>query len=406
MNTTRSMDAVIAGGGIAGLCCAALLARAGARVTVLEPALDGQPPDGPMALRNYAITPASQAVLASLAVWDDMRAERIAPFHAIEVWDRDSSGRTRFDPPYGAAAMGWIVEHQNLLAALTRALSRASVTIIAERLVALEPGPPAMLRLDNDRQLSADLVVAADGAQSALRDLLGIAFARQDYGQRAVVANVRSTQAHGGIARQRFLGGGPLAFLPLPQARDCSIVWSCPDALAVQLEGLDDARFAARLAEAFEQAPGSLELLSERAWYPLERARAGAFVCGSVALVGDAAHVIHPLAGQGLNLGLMDAAALAECVAAPAGRTAWPRQRDLRRYERWRKSEACALGTMTHALQRVFALDAEPLRVARGLGMQIADRASMLNHWLAGHAMGTRGDLPQICTRHTASQPD
>ncbi len=397
MSPTQAFDAVVVGGGVAGLAAAALLARSQARVCVLTPELGAAPPAGPFELRNYAITPASRRVLQAAGAWDMLAGERLGAFDAIEVWDAGSSGAVSFAPPAAhEGPMGWIVEHRNLVTALAGAARGAGVTIMEQSLAGLEIGQPSTLRLADGGTLSARLVIGADGRESFVRQAVGLGFERTPYDHRAIVANVVTSVPHGRIARQRFLASGPLAFLPLPDARACSIVWSCTPELAAEIEAADDAAFMQRLAEAFDRRLGDIRDTSPRLAFALERAQATEWTHGNCVLLGDAAHVVHPLAGQGLNLGLMDVAALVECVGAPGSERQWPAPAALRRYERWRKSEAQELLAMTDALKRVFAHDALPWRGLRGLGMRLTDSVAPIKTWLAARAMGERGDLPRL----------
>ena len=394
MKDHPSYDVAVVGGGIVGLTTAALFARVGARVCLIEPALDRRPPDGPLALRNYAITPGVRRVLEAVGAWSALAANRIGEFAALEVWDARSSGRIGFAPPATySGAMGWIVEHQNLVGALSSALANCVVT--ASAVTALENGSPARLSLADGRELQARLVIGADGTDSLVRDAAAIGFKRERYPQRAWVANVVTTLPHGAVARQRFLTTGPLAFLPLPDAYQSAIVWSCTEALYAELEPLDEAQFASRLGSAFEHRLGDIKAVSARVSFALERARAEAWYRGSCVLVGDAAHVVHPLAGQGLNLGLMDAAALCECLAPLRQDRTWPQQRALRRYERWRKSEALRLTLATDGLQQLFSRDERAIRTLRGFGMRVIDAMPPLTRWFSEQAMGLSGDVPR-----------
>ncbi len=393
---SEHFDVLVAGAGVTGLTSAALFARAGARVGLVAALSDSEPPQGDIALRTVAITPASARVLAAAGAWQHVDMTRVGPFTAMEVWDAGSAGRLAFAPDaLHTGPMGWIVEYQNLVAALHRALARLPVTRIAHQVHTLERGADAAVVLDDGGRLDGRLLIAADGADSRLRTAAGITWEHHAYGQRAIVANVLTREAHGAVARQRFLPSGPLAFLPLADARASSIVWSCNDELATALEQMHDAAFAAALGEAFEHRLGAVETVSPRAVFPLARARAEALVAGRLVLVGDSAHLVHPLAGQGLNLGLLDVAALAECVGeVTPGR--WPHPAALRRYERWRKSEALAMTLVTDGLERLFAREERPLRWLRGAGLALTARLPGAASWLCERAMGERGDLPRI----------
>ena len=397
-------DVVIAGGGAVGLASAALLNDAGYSVCVLEPRLARTFPSGPTELRTFALTPAVRRLLELARAWGELDHTRIGRFDAMDVWDACSSGHLRFEPPPGhRGAMGYIVEQQNLVAALAASLAtRPGVSLQSQSLQTLEAGQPATVVSDAGTRLRARLVIGADGAGSRVREALAIEHAREPYGQSAVVCNVRLDTPHGQVARQRFLPTGPLAALPLAGPRDCAIVWSLHDVEAATTMTLDDEAFAAALGAAFEQRLGAVLEVGARAAFPLSRARAARMVHGNCVLLGDAAHLMHPLAGQGLNLGLMDVATLVECLGAP-GATPWPPAAALRRFERWRKSETLAMLAVVDGLHHLFQRQEAPVRRLRGLGMQLTDRFAPLKHLLIGHAMGTAGDVPALLRAPSAA---
>jgi 2-octaprenylphenol hydroxylase len=367
-------------------------------VCVLEPQRDATPPRGEMGVRTYALTPAARAVLEHIGAWQRLDRTRLGHFTRMEVWDARSRGRIHFDPPPAQRGpMGWIVEHQNLTAAL--AAAAATMPGLEWRPTAfagVEGDGPLTITCGDGARLQAWLLVGADGAGSQVRAAAGIPVTRSPYGQRALACNVVTQRPHGNVARQRFLPTGPLAFLPLPDPYASAIVWSCDDALANELTAAGDEAFAATLAEAFDQALGTVTGVGPRAWFPLERAGAAQMVAGHCVLIGDAAHVVHPLAGQGLNLGILDAAALAECVGARESDGPWPRASRLRRFERWRKSEALALTFVTDGLQRLFRREGRAIRTVRGMGMRLTDRALPVKQWLIERAMGFAGDVPAV----------
>ncbi len=390
-------DVVVAGGGVVGLTSAALLNDAGYSVCVLEPRLERAPPEGEIGLRTYALTPAARRVLEAARAWAPLNHIHIGRFDSMEVWDAGSSGRLLFSPPPGhRGAMGYILEHQNLIAALAESLSsRPGVSMQTQAMHGFEPGTPLTVSLHDGSRLRTRLLIGADGAHSAVRAAAGIEQHKVMYGQSAILANVSFARPHGNIARQRFLASGPLAALPLATPRDCSIVWSCSDERAAELMACEDAHFIGALREALEDCLGGVTHLSPRAAFPLARAQAARMVDGHCVLLGDAAHLVHPLAGQGLNLGLMDVAALVECLG-PAGSGAWPSNSALRRFERWRKSETLAMTAVTDGLNRLFVRDENLVRQARGFGMNLTQRLKPLKHWLISRAMGTAGDVPQM----------
>jgi ubiquinone biosynthesis UbiH/UbiF/VisC/COQ6 family hydroxylase len=380
-------DMAIVGAGTAGLA----LARAarGLRVALVAPECAPRAPEGEIEARVYALSPGNAAFLAALGAWQAIAPERIAPVHAMQVHG-DAAGAIEFDAyRAGARELAWIVEERALLAALWQGLEvRDGLEVIAPaQCRRLELGAAAaQLELDDGRRLAARLVVGADGANSLVRSEAGIAAAAQDYGQRGVVANFACQRAHGNVARQWFQGGPVLALLPLPGQR-VSMVWSTGESEAARLLALDATALAREVAAAAGGALGELAPLTAARAFPLRRLAAEAVVAARVALVGDAAHVVHPLAGQGANLGLQDARVLAAVLAA---REPWRDAGDLRllrRYARARAGEALAMQATVHGLHRLFAAHAAPLAWLRNAGLNLSDRLPVIKNLLIRQAM-------------------
>lgn len=403
-------EVLIVGGGMVGATLAALLGEAGVAVTVLDarPAplaksdLAGMPPGR----RVSAITPVSQRLLTGLGAWEAIQACRVTPYTEMRVWDAQGSGEIAFEAAQaGVAALGHIVENDVVLAALEARL--ATLPSVTQRFGAVieglqtEAGGAAHLTLEGGETLSTPLVVAADGARSRLRTLAGIDAASHDTGQVAVVTTVRTALPHGGVARQVFLPTGPLAFLPLTLAgepRYCSIVWSTSPEEAERLVALPRAALGEALEAAFEGRLGEVDVIDDALAVPLVQRHAERYVRPGLALIGDAAHSIHPLAGQGVNLGLMDAAVLAEELLAARRRGIAPgNARILARYARRRRGDNAAMLALMDGFRLLFGATHPALTLARNLGLSGVDRATPLKRLLMRQAIGERGRLPLSC---------
>ncbi|HKK14233.1 MAG TPA: UbiH/UbiF/VisC/COQ6 family ubiquinone biosynthesis hydroxylase [Gammaproteobacteria bacterium] len=394
-------DVIVVGGGCVGATLACALGQAGLGTAVVElhpPLADW--PAGSVDLRVFSITPASRRAFTAVDAWPAMVARGVSPFREMHVWDAAGAGVIHFDSTEaGEDCLGHIVEERVIRLALAeRMAALPTVEVICPaRLAALESGPDgAVVTLEDGRRLQAPLVVGADGARSRVRDLAGIGAHVHDYRQRAVVAVVETELWHQETAWQRFLPTGPLAFLPLRDGRS-SIVWSMDSDRAEVVEAADEGDFQRELGEAFEYALGRITGTGPRAGFPLRRLHAESYIGDRVALIGDAGHTIHPLAGQGANLGFMDAAALAQVVteARSAGRDPGAR-RVLRRYERWRKGDNLAMMGAMDVFKHLFASRLPPLRWGRNLGLALVDRATPIKALFMDHAMGLAGDLPAL----------
>ena len=395
---SRAVDIAIAGAGVVGATAACLLADAGFEVTVIDPSSLPEVEDDGYDLRVFSLTPATLAVLKHAGIWSNVNQRRIARYRRMEVWDAGSRGRIAFDgADIGLDCLGEIVEFANLAHGAAAALQERRVAVRASRLEMLEELPDGCrLTLGTGERLDAAVVLGCDGRQSLVRELAGIGWTERDEIQHAVVANLVCELAHGAVARQRFLPEGPLAFLPLPPSHEVSIVWSTtPERAAWAVDAAPEA-FCAAVGEAFELALGKVLATSPRLAFPLRRLHANDYTTGRVALAGDAAHTILPLAGQGLNLGLLDVAAFAEVLRA-AGRPALAAPKSaLRRYARRRRGENMAMDLACEGLNHLFCATRRPVRWARGFGLAATNRLPLAKRLFMAYATGSAGDVPTL----------
>jgi 2-octaprenylphenol hydroxylase len=400
-------DVAIVGGGPVGACAAALLARGAAggsgalRVALLEPGAPAPlPADAPLEARVVALSRASEHILTRAGAWPRIRGPRLSPYERMRIWHEsvapDSEQALVFDAAdAGEPNLGFIVENRLLQTALLGAFTDAGGHLEPAQLNALEITDAGVNLSTSGRVLSARLVVGADGAQSTVRRAAGLTADVSDYHQTAIVASVATARPHQATAWQRFMHDGTLAFLPLADGTS-SLVWSADDDLAAGLLGATASGFAQQLDRASDLALGSTRLVSERTSFPLRRLAAQRYVAQRVALVGDAAHVVHVLAGQGVNLGLMDAAALAQLVLAAAGQREDPGALGvLRAYERWRKSEVAVMSTAIDAFDRLLAHGSGPLARVAQRGLSWVNRSQELRRLFIRRALGMSGELPQ-----------
>lgn len=394
-------DVAIVGAGMVGAACAALLARAGLDVVVVEAgsvAAAGPRRGARGEGRVSALNAAAERILATVGAWPAIVEDGACPYREMHVWDATGAGEIHFDcAELGEPHLGCIVENAVVVDALIERLRAmpalrfhaparlSTLRVTAER---------AILGLDDGTELAARLLIGADGAGSQVRRLAGLRLQQRDYGQRAIVASVSTALPHRSTAWQRFLPEGPLAFLPLGDGR-CSIVWSTRADHAEALLVADEVSFRDALGTAFEEKLGPVTGCGPRAAFPLRRQHASSYVAPRLALIGDAAHVVHPLAGQGANLGFTDAAALAEVVAsAAADNRDIGSARVLRRYERWRKGENLATMWAMDGFERLFSSRAPLLCRVRNLGLGLTDAAAPVKYAIVRRAMGLCGDLP------------
>jgi len=394
-------DLIIAGGGMVGSALACALGGAGFSVALVEtrePPRSWPPQE--VDLRVSALTRASQHILENLRVWERMCSLRVSPYREMRVWDATGSGSIHFDSALiGEPDLGHIVENRVTQLALWERLEQLrTVSLLCPAiLTALEREPQGpRVTLQDGRQLRARLLVAADGANSRVRGLAGIAVRGWGYDQDAVVATVRPERHHGDTAWQRFMPSGPLAFLPINDGR-CSIVWSTSPEHAKQLVALEPEAFCEAVGGASGYALGEIIETGPRASFPLRLQHALHYVQPGLALVGDAAHAIHPLAGQGVNLGFLDAATLAEELTE-----ARRASRDigsygvLRRYERTRKGDNLMMLAAMDGFKRLFGNDLAPLRLVRNLGLRLTDSTGPVKQLIMQRALGMLGGQPTL----------
>ncbi len=386
-------DVAIVGAGMVGAALALALAKEGFDVAVIEsrPPAPWQAADE-VDLRVVALAASSIELFGGLDVWTAISSARASAYRRMQVWDALAPGSLSFDAAdEGAATLGYIVENRLIQSVLWQALQRSpQITLCCPaRVVATELDTERRtLVFDDGSRLAAQLVVAADGAESALRELAGIKTRDHDYAQRAIVAHVATERSHEATAWQRFLPGATLAFLPLADGRS-SIVWSLPDADAARVLELDDAAFRAELGAAFDFRLGAITATTRRAAFPLRMKIADRYIAPRFAAIGDAAHVVHPLAGQGVNLGLRDVAELAAALtSAKNAKRDFASEHTLRRFERRRRSDNALAAHAFDAIQRGFGSDSTALAALRGTGLAAVERIAPLKRFFAHRAAG------------------
>ncbi len=390
MANIAHFDVIINGGGMVGAALAGLLAKQGKHVAVIEAykvkkVLKKEPFD----LRVSAISKASQKAFIDVGAWDAIVAMRVSPYEKMVVWDAAGDGLVEFDAAQlGEPELGHIIENRAIQYALLKTVKQDERIKVycpdSLRHFSVEDDQ-VLVELDSGKQLSAQLLVGADGANSRVRELAKIDFERDDYGQSGLVTVVKTQKHHDFTAWQRFQPTGPVAFLPLPDGSS-SIVWTLPSDRADYYLSRTDDDFKVALAEALDHKLGEVTAVGQRAAFPLKGSQAKEYVKPRIALVGDAAHTIHPLAGQGVNLGLKDAVELAQVLSVT--------NKDLgsfkllRRYERARRGDNVLTMRAMEGFRLLFGHSATPVKTLRNLGMKLFNQSSVLKNEIIKKAMG------------------
>ena len=395
-------EILIVGAGPIGSALAALLGKEGIECTLLNTGIKAtQKTDPNIDPRALALTHASVRILQSFDLWQQLPVDRIGYFSGMHVWDENGTGEVEFDSAeLCEASLGYIIEQSVIQAGLDKALDVMPTVKVHQDVVVIgftNEGDRVVVALDDGRRLSTRLIIAADGARSQVRELAEIQYKVHDYEQTAVACVVNTVLPHEHIARQRFLAHGPLAFLPMAQSNQCGIVWSTSPEHAQHLINVEEEEFKVELEAAFEHTLGEILECGPRVAFPLKRAQAERYCQERLALVGDAAHSVHPLAGQGANLGLLDVASLFEVLQA-----AKQKNKDvgalhiLRRYERWRKGENYFMMMVFEGFKHLFENQSGPIPRLRNSGMNAFNNLPLLKQQVMKRAMGLEGDLPEL----------
>ena len=388
----QQADIIIVGAGMVGSAAALSLARQGYKITLIEASEIPQWSEDEYGLRVSAISAASERLLMDIGAWQKIAERRVSPYESMHVWDASGTASLDFNAAdSGQACLGYIVENNLINTCLLEQINgMPNVKLInGARLSGMTWLDDCIeVKLDSGNEIRATLIIAADGGNSQVRAHCGIGSSTHDYQQTGIVTRVRTSLSHEYTAWQRFLPTGPLAFLPLADG-SCSIVWSADKEFAEELLALDDEVFSQHLAEAFEHRLGDVELLSSRAGFPLMLANADSYSTERVVLLGDAAHRVHPLAGQGVNLGFQDVIDLTSVIfeAVQNGRDlADPLY--LRKYSRRRRADAGMMLAGMDGIQRVFTSQHKSVQKSRNLAMDLINCLPGLKQFFVNRALG------------------
>lgn len=397
----RSYDLVIVGGGMVGLTLAMSLKNSGFSIAVIDSTVGEQQVAGNPELRVSALSLASQNILDAVGAWNGVTVQRLQAYEQMQVWEKDSFSKLNFDcQSVHQDYLGHIVENKAVRSALWQQVqSCESIDLLAPKKIQklVFGAQESFINLDDDTMLTARLVVGADGANSYVRKQADLPITFWDYDHTAIVATIQTEFPHNNTARQIFSSSGPLAFLPLWEDNLCSIVWSQQTPIAKDLLKQTPVEFNKRLTAAFDARLGLCELVSERQSFPLKMRYARNWVKDRVVLIGDAAHTIHPLAGQGVNLGMQDAAALAQhLMELKAQDLDLGLGQNLRSFERWRKTEATKMIATMEGFKQLFSGDNPIKKLVRDIGMSAVDKLPLAKDMIIKQAMGLEGELPEL----------
>ena len=391
MNSRHLRDVIVVGGGVVGATCAVALAQLGLKVALIESVMPKPWSIVDRDLRVYAFASDNVAFFDRLGVWDAVHTARVQSYRRMQVWSVNADNALVIDADeFGRCALGWIVEHRLLVRTLWSAFADADISVYCpNRVVAFTQEDDAIhLQLDTGEWLDAHIAVAADGADSDLRKLAGITIKSVDYMQRGIVAYVKTAQPHCETAWQRFLTTGPVAFLPCSNGIG-SIVWTLPEDEAIRILALDDVAFNHALTGAFDGCLGTMSVTSPRVSFRLRRQLADRYISGRMLLLGDAAHVVHPLAGQGVNLGLRDVSELhAMVVSARRCNNDWRVLSRLLRWAQQRKSENAVVAYTLDYINRLYSNDDMVMTLLREPLLGIVGKSPSIMHLLWRRASG------------------